>query len=190
MFDANNEMYKVFGDFDASSNMSWTLVQSYELRKHEEIKSFSKDTEKNSDNPASWQEYRLSLSKIKTIWGDSTKLRLTCNYIEPVAVIDEQMIISKENYDIFESGRRCVRVHYINVVGRSCSNCTVLLAQWDTIALHFRSGGGNNDHCEFWNNGSSGCRINRYFGYYECRNRNHACSKSENSTTQTWFGGE
>ena len=97
IFDANMNLIHVYCDFDRNSSMSWTLIQSYELifikgvYKH----SFFRNYPENENGP-SWQKYRLSKSRMKSILQDSSKWRITCDYQSSGTVYRDYVRVSNK----------------------------------------------------------------------------------------------
>lgn len=194
MIDAKNNPFDVFCDFDGSSNMTWTLIQSYSLENRNIFKSLPlyKDSPQNQSNP-SWLQYRLSKSQMQFIQQDSSKWRVTCAY-EPnnVSYTDYvRGLNSKVDILTFDGSGICVDLEYINIRGQDCSSCTAAMWQTQNAIVHFDTVNGIN--CYFKPTGSISCSLcggEDNFGFYCCGNPKHRCSSSTQATTQTWFGGE
>ena len=173
--------YEVFCDFEINSSMSWTLIQSHQRDQKMIALSFNATNQNN----ISWNDYRLSKTRMRSIQMHSTKWRVTCQYQEQgncsdvVRGFNDKMDILKDTYG-------CSVVEYICVRNNSCSNCTVFFWQDRDHPLHFYS---NENLCEFHvhdNNQTCG----DYFGLYYCIDTAHYCSASPTSTIQIWFGGD
>ena len=195
MIDAKNNPFDVFCDFDGSSNMTWTLIQSYSLENINIFKNLAlyKDSPQNQNNP-SWLQYRLSKSQMQFIQQDSSKWRFTCAYeTDNVSYTDYvRGLNSKVDILTFDGHGICVDLEYINIRGQNCSSCTAAMWQGQDAMVHFDSFHGNNKNCDFKPTASIPClgEGEDNFGFYFCKNPKHRCSSSTQATTQTWFGGE
>ena len=119
VLDVNDKPFKVFCDFDNTSSMTWTLIQSYQLKNNNNMKwlPLSKDFPRNENSP-SWSYYRLSQSRMKSIQADSTKWRLTCRYdTDGVVYTDYVRGLNVETDIISQNNSACVKTEYINVRG-------------------------------------------------------------------------
>ena len=151
--------YEVFCDFDNSSTMTWTLVQSNQ-RDHK-VEALSNDKPFNQDN-ISWNGYRLSNPRMKSIKDDSTMWRATCQYHEQG--FSDLVRGFNDKMDILTKMDGCFEVEYINVHGYSCSNCTVYFQQSDNCTFHFSTLGIK--HCKFYQQLQLQyhCKVADYFG--------------------------
>lgn len=200
IFDSDNVIYKVFCDFEKDSNLSWTLVQSYSIENKKMFnKPFFSDLSKNAENPLeNWYSYRIPKVRMESIQTDSTKWRVTCEFDkDKTAIKTDLMQGSKKDVDImtYDVFGECKRFEYINVRGYNCSNCTAALYQRQTYPLHSDARGSIKLHCDLkvanytvcpFGQGTSG---EDNFGLYQCQNKQHRCSATSKSTTQTWLGG-
>ena len=83
-------------------------------------------------------------------------------------------------------------VEAIDIRGKgSCQNCNVVVAHKNGWGLYIDSYH-SSKRCTTNFLGSTACsgRGEDNFGFYECVNKKHRCSSSEESTTQLWFGGQ
>lgn len=199
IFSCNMHLIDVYCDFDKNSSMAWTLIQSFKLRfVHLFKSSFFENKPVYDDNP-SWQNYRLSKSKMESIHQDSSKWRITCDYQSSGTVYTDYVRVSNKKVNILTFNNiSCVEVEYINIRGHHCSNCMALMIQTHNkihfryiVPLHFESYFAA-AMCTFRPTGglSSKGRSEDNFGFYDSRNDKHRCSASQNATTQTWFGGD
>ena len=82
---------------------------------------------------------------------------------------------------------RCKKVESIDIRGKdSCVNCNVVVRHKNGLGLHIDSYHSSND-CSTNFLGSTACSGEQgedNFGFYECVNKQHLCSSSEESTTQ------
>ena len=191
ILDDNMKPFEVFCDFDKNSSMTWTLIQSYQLKYKSEIIQQFYDKPINEDSPA-FDLYRLSTSRMKSIQQDSSKWRITCQYDTDGTVYTDYVRGSNDEINILtDLGEICMRVEYIDIRGQNCENCSAFIAQSNYQNLHFDSYYSGIENCEFKPKNSLSCRKSGEdnFGAYNCRNPAHRCSASSTSTTQTWFGG-
>ena len=196
MLDRRSDPFEVFCDFenDNSTIWSWTLVQSYAFHKNSDFlwTSFTTDSPKRKNRP-NWSFYRVGQRRMQSIRDKSTKWRITCSYDTTDGVDDRDYVRgSFSEIDMLQfHGEECVKVEYISVRGRSCSNCTAYAFQ-KTAIFHFPSNKGN---CEFQTTDYKSCpnenrllKFESNFGFYGCANEQHLCSADLYATTQTWFG--
>lgn len=201
IFDSNSTLFEVFCDFDSTSEMTWTLIQSYKLQNYKRFKSSFYIDDPINEEEFSWAlKYRLSKSRMESIQGDTSKWRLTCNYNEQLqAYLNDYVIALHKMVDILNfNGKKCVDVEYILLRGFNCSNCTAYFIQ-----IHDLTNGLKNLRPLFFKPISSRIECGfrpandikcdkmkeHNFGRYECCNTLHDCSAKQSSTTQTWFGG-
>ena len=190
IFDINMMRYEVFCDFE-NSTMTWTLVQSNQ--RDQKMKALSYDKPLNENN-FSWNGYRLSKTKMKSIQKDSTMWRATCQYQEQSC--SDLVRGFNDKMDILTKMDGCFKVEYINVRGYSCTNCTVYFLQTDRCTFHFHLSTTWGSDCKFRP------QLEQYrtdLDYFDCYHRKyiygdqqdkaHCCSKSSATTTQIWFGG-
>ncbi|XP_028403730.1 uncharacterized protein LOC114526345 [Dendronephthya gigantea] len=189
IFDNDDKEYTVRCSFD--SNMAWTVVQSYEYSQRGGFrKPIYEDDAKNEDIP-SWKYYRLSKPRMESIHQDSNpKWRLTCNFNTDGFVATDYVIATHADVPLLPSNSvhdGCKIVESVNIRGKSCSNCKVVVRHKQSWGIHLDS----YDSYRVCFNEFPGSRIcgEDNFGYYLCRNTEHRCSSTEGSTTQLWFGG-
>jgi hypothetical protein len=196
VFDDNMNPFDVFCDFDMNSTMTWTLVQSYELRKKDLFsrKTFNLNFSVDENTPR-WDAYRLSKPRMQSIQKDSSKFRMTCNYDTDGVVFRDYLQAANDQMDIitFVKGDVCLFVEWINIRGQECKNCTAFLYQGGPTKrpLHTDSYFAGDAGCEFWPSMGLYCSGDEEdnFGRYQCVNPAHRCSSSQSATTQIWFGG-
>ena len=177
--------------------MSWTLIQSYELRYSETFfKSFFINYPIGEEQ-LSWAQYRASKSRMQSIQRDTRKWRLTCNYNEQQQAYSNDFVISWNTmvHILNLNSKQCALVEYIYLRGFNCSNCTAFLGQsHDTTVfnrpqpLHFIAN--PNQPCNFKPGDSEICStmMEHNFGRYRCIKQLHDCSAHQHSTTQAWLG--
>ena len=124
------------------------------------------------------------------------KWRLTCNFNTDGMVYKDYVIATHANIPLLPPNsqhNRCKKVESIDIRGKgSCVNCNVVVRHKNGLGLHIDSYHSSND-CSTNFIGSTACSGGQgedNFGFYECVNKQHLCSSSEESTTQLWFGGQ
>ena len=191
VLDDNMEPYEVFCAFD--SDMSWTLIQSYQLKNKNMFRNpFLKNISVNEDTPR-WDEYRLSKSRMQSIQDDSSKFRMTCKYDTDGIVYDDFLVLAKKELDIMtytNVGATCTLVEYISIRKHDCAFCRAFFFQDNSNVFHTDSSI-SPPGCTF--NAAGGAetcdgRGEDNFGHYHCINSAHLCSSSDTATTQAWLG--
>ena len=195
MVDDNMKLFEVFCDFDTSSTMAWTLIQSYQLKDKDRFfdYSFVNNLPVNEDTPR-WDLYRLSKSRMESIQQDSSKWRMTCRYDTDGLSYTDYVRGSNHNINILTySGKECKEVEFIDVRGYNCEDCKAMVAQKFIRSFRIESYFSDTaENCAFTPKNGLNCHGYRgedNFGFYRCPNPAHRCSSSPTSTTQTWFGG-
>ncbi len=190
VFDDNMNLFDVYCDFDSSSTMTWTLIQSFQLQNNDLFarRAFAVDYPVSETTPG-WDAYRLSKSRMQSIQQDTRKFRITCNYDVDGVIYRDYIQVAKDRFDLIvtTSNGVCIEVEWINIRGQMCKNCTALLYNGGS-AFHSDSYRANSKNCEFKPTDSVYSEDN--FGLYSCINQVHRCTSSQSATTQTWFGGD
>ena len=143
----------------------------------------------NQDVPE-WNNYRLSMSRMKSIQDVSTHWRATCNF--PTTGVDyrDYWRVSLKNLDLFvepAADEFCLSSEFVNIRGNECANCTVWTAYSQVYSLHIDSWFSQERGCEF--NGKAGGIGNEdNFGFYGSPNTAFRCTSSSSSTSQFWLG--
>ena len=185
ILDNNGTSVKVYCDFDLTTSFTWTLLQSHV--RDMKMKSLQLNDAISSDSP-SWMGYRLQKSRMLSIQADSTKWRITCQHHGKTPPLTDYVYGAIKDMDILKPIVNCAKVEFIKIRDTSCSNCTVHFFQNPSHTLHHYLS--SPKKCEF--NVTRGAEMTcegEYFGYFYCKDKNHACSSSANATTETWFGG-
>ena len=185
ILDNNGTSVKVYCDFDSTTSLTWTLLQSHD--RGMKMKSLQLNDAISPDSP-SWMGYRLQKSRMLSIQADSTKWRITCQHHGKTPLTDYVYGAIKD-MDILKPIVNCAKVEFIKIRDMSCTNCTVHFFQNTDYILH-HSVAPYYKKCEF--NVTQGAEMKRngkYFGAFPGEDKNHACSSSANATTETWFGG-
>ena len=210
--DSQNSEYDVYCHFD--SDFAWTLVQSYSVanRSLEQFKKPLLNDMPVSENNPTWSGYRLSKPRMRSIKDNSTFLMFTCDYekIDFSPKTSDFLIIpfrsierNSERVDILESSFSTpyfgIAKGHGNIGGNDLSYCLIKL---------YQSGRTGSDRYRlqvgFWHiniEPNPACKHNLYsatgsvwgfFGEYDHLSEEgkkfHQCARSDNSTSQLWFG--
>ena len=170
-------------------------MQSYSLEHSKTYqKPFFTDSPMNTNKPANnWFSYRLGKQMMNLVQSDSTKWRVTCDFDKTLTAIKTDFIEgTKADLDIikFVGFEKCKKVNYVNIRGHNCSNCTAVMYQTLSYPLHIDARKSKTE-CTFTVTDPKSCSTGGEdsFGLYNCRNPEHRCSATNNSTTNTWLGG-
>ena len=186
----HNKTFPVFCGFGPEPGAAWTLIQSHSLNNNDDFKQeafYLHDMPRNQDAPE-WNNYRLSMLRMKSIQDVSTHWRATCNF--PTNGVDyrDYIRVSLENLNLLREPPTesffCLLAEFVNVRGNACFNCTVLGAYSSTISLHMDSYFGPQYGCDF----GVGIYDEDNFGFYAVQNSAFRCTSSPSSTSQFWFG--
>ena len=140
----HNESFPVFCDFGPEPGAAWTLIQSHSLNNNDDFKSkafYRHDMPRNQDVPE-WNNYRLSMSRMKSIQDVSTHWRATCNFPKDGVDYRDYIRVSLKSLNLLEkpSGSEfCLLPEFVNVRGHVCFNCTVLIGYSSLFSLHMDS---------------------------------------------------
>ena len=211
--DFNKTVYEVYCHFN--SDGVWTLVQSYNLAngssdsKFQEFLKPLRESHPVSENAQTWNGYRLSKTRMKSIKENSSVLMFTCDYekqheiktfdfvqvdFEKISVDILELNTNKKSRVIVEEGRGRIG----NVDASHCE-------------IYFKSNSGSSQtlfvlfkHTNLTDTVSATCKLdepahrpcqqNDYAVFLSsssassCIKQKHHCKQSENSTTQLWFG--
>ena len=194
IFDNNDNPYTVYCSFD--NQMAWTLVQSFKYsNRGAYMTPIYKNDPKNQNFP-SWEDYRLSWSRMNDIHKDSnSKWRLTCNFDKDGLVQTDYVRATHSDVPLLDFATSehlgCKSVEFIDIRNKNCTNCKVLIAHgfnynWPIHIDSYRS----KTLCSanFSPSKSCGIKGEDNFGFYNCVNKKHRCSAAQESTTQLWFG--
>ena len=143
-----------------------------------------------NENSPSWDRYRLSLERMRSLQVHSTHWRATCSY--PTYGIDFRDYLRGNFKDFnivdFLGDGECKRVEYVNIRGHNGTNLTVPF--WQMKNVHhplMLCVDSSLVLCKF--NASVGAVVSEdNFGLYWAFNTNFRCTQADNSTTQGWFG--
>ena len=194
LYDSQNNLLPVYGEFDSEAGYVWALIQSFSLaNKNQFTKSgFYVDlTVNENEGTINWNAYRLSLSRMQSIADASTHLRVTCNFPDDGLVYTDYARAKLEGHNLFRQWEgECRTYEYVNIRGIECQECTVIT--WQRFAWHISSEGSYSSGCEF--DGRSGSiPAEQNFGRYaKANNINaaHRCTSYQQSTTQHWIGSK
>ena len=181
---------KVFCDFDFSSNISWTLVNSYYFQNNSIFKKkpFFRDRAFMEDTP-NFETYRMSLARMLELKNSSRLWKASCNYETAPRTTRDTIIGSFERRDLFFSDgglpKTCSEIMFINIRGFLCTKpvCRVRL-RTNKMFTPFVSVS-NSRFCGFepTTNGSE-----QAFGGYDDYNPEFSCVSHPHSSTHWWFG--
>ena len=141
-----------------------------------------------NETAQNWNQYRLSLARMRSLQAHSTHWRATCSY--PTHGIDFRDYL-RGNFKDFNvvdyiGGGQCKRVEYINTRGYVGKNLTVPFWQYLHEGLHTDSSANTNCQFKAARIGAVGSEDN--FGWYDSYNPKFRCTTDTQSTTQWWFG--
>ena len=185
--DNQNISFPVFCDFSSEHGFAWTLMQSHSLQNNNAFRRkpfYLYDMPINQDAPG-WNNYRLSMSHMKSIRNVSTHWRATCNFPTDGVDYRDYWRVSLQSLDfLVKTCGGCLLSEFVNVRGTQCSNCTVVCGYNSGVTLHLDSSFGPSQGCDL----GGGIHDEDNFGSYYTRNPLFRCTSSVNSTTQFWLG--
>ncbi|KAJ7378326.1 Hyaluronan-binding protein 2 [Desmophyllum pertusum] len=172
----------------------WALIQSFSFgnKKQFDTKVFNLDYPIDEYSlEVNWTLHRLSLPHIQHLAGNSTHLRVTCNFHSQGFNYTDYARADLKNHDIFDTWRReCMLYEYLNIREIECYNCTALTNQNDGSSWYILNSYTSYTHgCDL--DGRPGIGDNEQnFGHYYGRrvNPDHRCSSGPSSTTEHWLG--
>ena len=204
--DSGNSVYEVYCHFD--SNAAWTLVQSYSFA-NKFLGQFKKplyDDAPVSENDLTWNGYRLSKPRMKSIKDNSTFIQFTCDYEKNLAINKSDYVQiplqkikqSGENVDVLKFSEKADSISVEQgrgkIGGYDLTHCQISLFQKPNrpIRVVFANVQTNeNSAClhDLFNRAHTRFK---FFGYYHNIAKEekefHRCATNDNSTTQLWFG--
>ena len=140
-----------------------------------------------NETAQNWNQYRLSLARMRSLQAYSTHWRATCSY--PTHGIDFRDYLrgNFKDFDIVDyiGSGECKKVEYINIRGHVGKNLTVPFWQLLRQGLHTDSW---HAVCQFKVVKSGAMPSEDNFGLYGVYNPKFRCTKDTQSTTQWWFG--
>ena len=187
----HNKSFPVYCAFGPEPGAAWTLIQSHSLNNNNAFrrKAFYLHDMPINQDVSEWNNYRLSMSRMKSIQDVSTHWRATCNFPTDDADYRDYIRVSLKSLDLFaepptaENGF-CLLTEFVNVRGHECFNCTVLTGYSSVVSLHIDSFYGPTKGCDF----GGGIPDEDNFGVYGTQNPAFRCTSSMSSTTQYWLG--
>lgn len=153
----HNKLFPVFCGFGPEPGAAWTLIQSHSLNNTADFRFkpfFLYDMPRNQDVPE-WNNYRLPMSRMKSIQDVSTHWRATCNFPTDGVDYRDYIRVSLKSLDLLEEptnhhdGGFCILTEFVNVRGHACFNCTVLVGYSSNTGLHMDSCYGPDNGCDF-----------------------------------------
>ena len=195
LFDpADHFIYKTFCDLKSENTSVWTLVESFSMANNGEFanKPFYVDNP-DKKKAFSWNNFRLTLSRMDMIANHSTNFRATCNFNRTDGLIYIDYLRAKfTDIDLMKlKFDGCKKYESINIRGFGCGNCTAHFVQQDQWHAHFHSYYGSLRECQLKSPLTGAVQLlggEDNFGYYGTVNHVHRCSSRRDSTTQWWFG--
>ena len=195
LFDpTDHSIYKTFCDFKSENTSVWTLVESFSMANNREFanKPFYVDNP-GQEKAFSWNNFRLTLSRMDMTANHSTHFRATCNFYTDGLIYIDYLRAKFTDIDLMRlKFDGCKKYEYINIRGFGCENCTAHFVQQDQWHAHVDS---------YYGSLVMGCQLKSpltgavelpegedNFGYYKTVNHVHRCSSRRDSTTQWWFG--
>ena len=207
--DFNKAVYEVYCHF--GSDGVWTLVQSYNLAngssgsKFQEFLKPLRESHLVSENAQTWNGYRLSKKRMKSIKENSSVLMFTCDYEKQheIKTFDfVQVDFEKIQIDILELNKKTSPVTIEEGRGKignvDASHCEIYFksnsASSKTLFVVFEHGN-LTDTCKLDRPKQRPCpEQNTYHVFLSsssassCIKEKHHCKQNNNSTTQLWFG--
>ena len=150
LFDNSNRRFSTYCDFNLHDGKVWSLVQSFSLRNvlHYQKTQLFVDNPRNVENPQNWQDYRLSKARFSSIQQNSTHFRITCNY-DTQSIKDmvdyvrlKTSVVDFLTHNTDNAAEKCILVEYLNIRGRSCTDCTLAIVQtstWNIFTSPYRN---------------------------------------------------
>ena len=198
IYDNNDNLYTVYCSFD--DQMAWTLVQSFKYSNRGGYMTPIYTNDPKNENSPSWEDYRLSWSRMNDIHEDSnSKWRLTCNFGKDGPVQTDYVRATHAGVPLLDSAtsqhNECKTVEFIDIRNKSCIDCKVLIAHglteiWPIHVDSYYSEIRHDCSADFSPSNDCGMKGEDNFGNYRCVNNKHRCSAANESTTQLWFGGK
>jgi len=185
----HNKSFPVFCGFGPEPGAAWTLIQSHSLKNNGDFRNkafYLYDMPRNQDVPE-WNNYRLPMSRMKSIQDVSTHWRATCNFPTDGVDYRDYIRVSLKSLDLLEEPTNvefCLLTEFVNVRGHACFNCTVLVAYSPIFSIHMDSYYGPIKGCDF----GGGITDEDNFGNYLVQNPAFRCTSAPSSTTQYWLG--
>ena len=142
---------------------------------------------RNQDAPE-WNNYRLSMSRMKSIQDVSTHWRATCNFPTDGVDYRDYIRVSLKSLNLLlkpTKSKFCLLTEFVNVRGGKCFDCTLWIAYSWAYSLHMDSYYSSYYGCSFF---GGGIYNEDNFGFYGTRNSAFRCTSSLSSTTQYWLG--
>lgn len=102
ILDQDNNSFLVYCDFGSEPDAAWTLIQSHSLGNNAAFRLkpfYQHDMPLNQDAPE-WDNYRLSMSRMKSIQDVSTHWWTTCNFPTDGVDYRDYIRVSLERLDL------------------------------------------------------------------------------------------
>ncbi|KAJ7378327.1 hypothetical protein OS493_023575 [Desmophyllum pertusum] len=194
IYDTQNQPFLVYCDLESEPEFFWALIQSFSLenKNHFNSKVFNRDYPVDEDSlELDWALHRLSLSHMQHLAGNSTHLRVTCNFHSQGLSYTDYARADLQNHNIFDTwNQKCKLYEYLNIRGIECHNCTAATSQnarssWLISSYDSHTPVG----CDFDGRPGIGSTEHNFGRYGPSKvNPDHRCSSGPSSTTEYWFG--
>ena len=191
MLDNNGNEIDVWCYLNHNLQKAWTLVMSFSYQHYNDTGINGAPLTKNwpiSEAFPNLHRYRMSNTRMEYIRNHTTSWSTVCNFN---GTITDQRDTARGKFSDVDPMRfysrangECIRVSYINILDKTCNNCTSSWVQTDGVIFHAYNG--QNTTCQLQVKKDVG----RKFGFYdkEKQNSNFSCTMGTNSTTSLWFG--
>ena len=190
--DTSGNSFPVYCDLTSEPRSAWTLIYSF-ARKNGGLPAFSTKSFTSNivvdENSPNWQAYRLSLSRMGHLSLVSTHVRATTGFDEYGVDFRDYFRMKTSSLDILSTATLngdCKTAEFINIRGFAFTNIGVPF--WhDTTKWNYHIGS-STDMCGLKTSVGS-VSSEDAFNFYAQYNLNFRGAKTQESTTQWWYGG-
>ncbi|XP_068683683.1 uncharacterized protein [Montipora foliosa] len=192
LYDNTGNSFPAYCYLKSEPGTAWTLVMSWSTQ-YRSLPALQRTPFKINapvnENSHNWNQYCLSLTRMRSMQSHSTHWRATCSY--PTHGVDFTDYVRGTFKDLniidYSGNNLCKRVEYINIRGHTGILKTVPFWQGSKAGEEFLHTDSGATTCEFKaNSGSVYSEDN--FGLYRYINHKFRCTRDNNSSTQWWFG--
>ena len=205
--DFNKAVYEVYCHFDSED--VWTLVQSYNLANGSSYSIFKeflqplRDSHPVSENAQTWNGYRLSKTRMKSIKENSSVLMFTCDYEKQHEIKTSDFVqvdfekIRVDFLELLTTSRVTIEEGRGRIGNVDASHCEIYFkfhASHNLFVVFKRGKLVNNATCKLDETEHRPCEQSEYHVFLSsslatsCIKQKHHCKQNNNSTTQLWFG--